>query len=35
MNDLVQKMLTIQRQKNEELEREIMLLEKQNQMLGL
>jgi hypothetical protein len=35
MNDLAQEMLTIQRQKNEELEREIMLLEKRNQMLGL
>jgi hypothetical protein len=35
MNDLAQKMLTIQKQKNDELEREISLIEKRNQMLGL
>lgn len=35
MNDLAQKMLSIQKQKNEELEKEIMLLEKRNQILGL
>lgn len=35
MNDLVQDMLSIQKQKNEELEKEIMLLEKRNRILGL
>jgi len=35
MNDLVQEMLTIQKQKNDELEREIKLIERRNQMLGL
>lgn len=35
MNDLAQDMLNIQKQKNDELEKEIMLLEKRNQILGL
>ena len=35
MNDLTQDMLNIQKQKNDELEKEIMLLEKRNQILGL
>ena len=35
MNDLVQDMLNIQKQKNEELEKEIMLLEKRNRILNL
>jgi len=35
MNDLAQEMLTIQKQKNDELEKEISLIEKRNQMLGL
>ena len=35
MNDLIQDMLNIQKQKNNELEKEIMLLEKRNQILGL
>jgi hypothetical protein len=34
-NDLAQEMLTIQKQKNEELEKEIMLIEKRNRILGL
>ena len=35
MNDLAQDMLNIQKQKNDELEKKIMLLEKRNQILGL
>ena len=35
MNDLAQDMLNIQKQKNDELEKEIMLLEKRNQIFGL
>jgi hypothetical protein len=35
MNDFAQDMLNIQKQKNDELEKEIMLLEKRNQILGL
>ena len=35
MNDLAQDMLNIQKQKNDEIEKEIMLLEKRNQILGL
>lgn len=35
MNDLAEDMLNIQKQKNDELEKEIMLLEKRNQILGL
>ena len=35
MNDLAQDMLNIQKQKNDELEKEIILLEKRNQILGL
>jgi len=35
MNDFAQEMLTIQKQRNDELEREIKLIERRNQMLGL
>src|SRR4051794_37059654 len=35
MNVFAQEMLTIQKQKNDELEREIMLIEKRNQMLAI
>ena len=35
MNELAQEMLTIQKQKNDELEREIQLIERRKQMLGL
>ena len=35
MNDLAQDMLNIQKQKNDKLEKKIMLLEKRNQILGL
>jgi len=35
MNDLTQDMLNIQKQKNDELEKKIILLKKRNQILGL
>jgi hypothetical protein len=35
INDLVQEKLFLQKQANEELEREIRLLEKRNNILGL